>query len=56
MWLSCTVRVWDGVKRAYKIDGFIEPITRHVGKKDTLRFLNIICHDEVDPQSTYDSI
>jgi len=30
-------------------------IARHFGEKDTLRFLNIICHDEVGLKSTYDS-
>jgi len=23
---GCHIRVWDGVNRAYKIDGFIEPL------------------------------
>ena len=30
-------------------------ITKHFGAKDTVRFLNIICYDEVDPKSGYDS-
>jgi len=52
MGLSCTVCVWDGVKRAHEID---RTTTRHFGEKDALRFLNIILYDEVDPKSMYDS-
>jgi len=39
MWLSCTGHVWDGVKRAYRIAGFIETLPGTLEKKkDTRRF------------------
>jgi len=33
MWLFLHVRVYDGAKQAYKIDGFIEPLTGTLEKK-----------------------
>jgi len=51
---GCHVRVWDDVKRAYKIDGFIESLTGTL-EKNTLRFLNIAYYDEADLKSAYDS-
>jgi len=50
MWLSRTFVGWG--EQNLQNRRLNRNITAHFGEKDTLRFLNIMCYDEVDPYTT----